>query len=115
MAHSNNNWLTSTGNWFKQQSHFYAVIFVVVFGVLGTAFLLLSYGASNKGNQTLQPTADTFVNSAYPTEDFSNAKVLRTDGSPVKVSYLKFNVQVNGTISKAVLKVYANDANTAGY
>ena len=113
MAHRNSG-LTSTGNWFKQQSHFYAVIFVVIFGVLGTAFLLLSYGASNKVNQTLQPTADTFVNSAYPTTDFSNAKFLRTNSNPVKVPYLKFNVQVSGTISNAVLKLYTANANTAG-
>ncbi len=115
MAHRNNGKMTTVGDWFKEQSHFYAVIFVVVFGVLGTAFLLLSYGASNKANQTIQPSADTFVNAAYSTENFSNARLLRTDGSPVKLSYLKFNVQVNGTVSGAVLRVYPNTNNKSGY
>ncbi len=64
---------------------------------------------------TVKPTADTYASSAYPNADNSKSTDLRTNGSPVVRSFLKFNVQVKDTVTKAVLRVYATQANSAGY
>jgi fibronectin type 3 domain-containing protein len=58
--------------------------------------------------KTFYPAGDSYVTSAYPTANNSQSTILGTEGNPVIRSFLKFNVQVSGTITKAVLRVYAN-------
>lgn len=65
---------------------------------------------------TLNPAADAYVNSAYPTTNYGMSAQLRVDASPVTRSYLRFSVQlVSGPISKATLRIYANSSQTTGY
>jgi hypothetical protein len=59
--------------------------------------------------------ADSYVNSASPTTNYGTATTFRVDGSPDVHSYLRFDVSgVSGTISRAVLRIYANSSGTAG-
>ena len=61
------------------------------------------------------PVADTYVDSSKATVNFGGATTLRTDGSPLVNSYLRFNVtNVTGTITSATLLIYANSNLTGG-
>ncbi len=55
--------------------------------------------------------ADTYVDSSKPTTNFGHGTTLRTDGSPVVNSYLRFDVEgVSGVITNVTLRIYANSA-----
>lgn len=64
---------------------------------------------------TLTPTADSWVDASQPTVNNGTKSQLRADGSPVLVSYLKFNVQVAGTVSRATLRIFANSSHGVGF
>jgi hypothetical protein len=54
------------------------------------------------------------VNADTPTTNFGTATTLRVDGSPIVRSYLRFTVQgLNGTITRATLRIFANSASSA--
>jgi len=54
------------------------------------------------------------VNADTPTSNFGTGTTLRIDGSPIVRSYLRFTVQgLNGTVTKATLRVFANSASTS--
>ncbi len=64
---------------------------------------------------TVNPVADAHVNAAFPTTNYGTALELRADGSPVKRSYLRFNVAgLAGSVSKAVLRLYAKSSSSNG-
>jgi hypothetical protein len=64
---------------------------------------------------TFTPTADAFVNSNNPETNYGSRATLRVDASPVIRSYLRFTVQgLNGTVSRATLRIYANSASSQG-
>jgi len=72
--------------------------------------------ASSQQTVTLNPTADTYVDSSNPTVNHGTATPLRVDGSPLVYSYLKFDLSsVPGTITGLTLNVYATSSSTAGY
>jgi hypothetical protein len=59
--------------------------------------------------------ADAYVNADSPTTIYGSSTTLRADGSPDVHSYLRFNVQgLNGTVTKATLRVFANSALSLG-
>lgn len=65
---------------------------------------------------TFNPEADSYVNSSNPSTNYGTQTQLRGDGSPVVRSYLRFNVQgMNGAVTRATLRVYANSASSGGY
>ncbi len=55
----------------------------------------------------LTPTADTFVNSAQPLENFGSDSTLQSDGTPTKITYLKFDSMVlaGAIITAAKLRI----------
>jgi hypothetical protein len=54
------------------------------------------------------------VNSGSPTTNYGTQTTLRVDGSPIVRSYLRFTVQgVNGTVTKATLRIFANSASSS--
>ena len=63
------------------------------------------------------PSADAYVSQAKPTSNFGTATTLRTDASPkLERSYLRFDVtQLPGSVTKATLRVYANNRDRSGY
>ncbi len=65
---------------------------------------------------SLAPAADAYVSEDKPDAIYGRNKALRTDASPDMRSYLRFDMQqVNGTVLRARLRVYANTASSAGY
>ena len=68
------------------------------------------------GTLTFNPIADSYVNETSPTTNYGSLSSLRTDGSPILRSYLRFNVQgLSGNVTRATLRVFANSASSAGY
>ncbi|MBI4788604.1 MAG: hypothetical protein HY782_16350 [Chloroflexi bacterium] len=60
--------------------------------------------------------ADTWVSQANPTTIYGSGDSLRVDGSPDSHAYLRFTVQgLTGKVTKATLRVYANNASETGY
>ena len=75
-----------------------------------------SAGLGSPGNATFTPTADSYVDASAPTSNFGTRTQARLDGSPLVRTFLRFTVTgVQGTVNSAVLRVYANSAQTTGY
>jgi hypothetical protein len=66
---------------------------------------------------TFNPTADAYVLSTSAGSNFGTATNLRVDSSPDTHSYLRFAVSGvgSGTVQSAILRIYANTANTTGF
>jgi hypothetical protein len=65
---------------------------------------------------TFSPVADAYVNESSSTTNYGTSTQLRTDGSPIVRSYMRFDVRnLVGRITRATLRVYANSALSAGY
>jgi hypothetical protein len=66
---------------------------------------------------TFKATADAYVLKSSPGSNYGKATNLRVDGSPVTRSYLRFVVSglASGTVQSAILRIYANSANTTGF
>ena len=70
---------------------------------------------ASASNFTLVPVVDSYVNSGSPTMNYGSATTFRVDGSPIVRSYLRFDVQgLNGRVSRATLRIFANSAASAG-
>ena len=64
---------------------------------------------------TLNPVADAFVNQNYPDNNFGSNTSLKAVLSPVKNSYLKFDLAALAdlTIQSAVLRIYINNGSNS--
>lgn len=61
------------------------------------------------------PNADTFADASNPDTNYGNAATLEVDGSPVKITYIRFNVTgIAGDIEQASLKFAVTNASTDG-
>ena len=70
------------------------------------------------GGQTLtfNPVADSYTMANRPTSNQGSTTTVRLDSSPDNNSYLRFDVQgLNGTVSQATLRVYAQSSSSIGY
>ena len=65
---------------------------------------------------TLNPVANSYVDTSNPTKNFGTATTIRVDGSPIVNSYLRFNVTGVGasSISQVRLLIFANSASSSG-
>jgi len=71
---------------------------------------------ANLSSITLKPSADGYISETSPTSNFGASTTLRTDGSPIQRSYLRFDVPtLSGSITSATLRIYANSAVSVGY
>jgi len=63
------------------------------------------------------PSADAYVSQTRPTANFGSAKELLAGSRPkLRRSYLRFEVvNLSGTVAKATVRFYSNDANQAGF
>lgn len=65
---------------------------------------------------TFRPVADGYVREEVPDKPGSDPNQLRSDGSPIVRSYLRFDLsQVQGQILTATLHLYASSRSTQGY
>jgi acid phosphatase len=87
---------------------------VAVLAIVGAVGFASSATATT--TVTVAASADAYVNSRQPSDNFGAADMLRVDGSPTVLSYLRFDLTgVSGNVSKAELRVYANSESAAGY
>ncbi|MEJ7894444.1 MAG: DNRLRE domain-containing protein, partial [Solirubrobacteraceae bacterium] len=63
---------------------------------------------------TLKPTADAHTDASAPATNYGANSSMKVDAQALKISYLRFQPNVSGTITKATLRVYANKASTTG-
>ncbi len=62
------------------------------------------------------PSADSYTDASSPNTNKGTSTQIRIDNSPVVNSYLRFEVQgLNGSVTSAILRVYANSSSSAGY
>jgi hypothetical protein len=67
------------------------------------------------GSFNFLPDADAYVSSSCPITNYGTATILQVDNSPTVNSYLRFTVQgLNGTVTRATLRIYANSASSLG-
>lgn len=85
------------------------VALALVWGSLG---IVLAGPASAS---SFGPVADSFVDATRPAANFGTRTNLRLDGSPVKVSYLRFEVEGVGTTSSGVLRVFVESTHRLGF
>jgi hypothetical protein len=79
---------------------------LVAVAATAAAFLSLGAAASQAATVTFSASADTYVDSSRPTVNFGSLNKLRSDGSPVVRSYLRFDVQgLSGSVTKATLSL----------
>jgi len=65
---------------------------------------------------TFNPVADAYTDGSAATTNFGAAATLRVDGSPVSVSYLRFDVSgLGGPATSAVLRLYSETSHSSGY
>ncbi len=84
---------------------------VLAVGILATTVI----SASASSSASLKPVADTWTNSQSASTTYGSSTTLRVDGSPLGVALLRFDLSgASGPVSRAVLKLYANSANSAG-
>lgn len=90
-----------------------ALTLLVVYAVLPVRATSRSYAGSVF---TVNPDADTYVNSSNPDTNYGSSTQIRVDGLPIVRSYLRFNIQgLSDTVTKATLRVYANSFSSYGY
>lgn len=88
----------------------------------GLAFLLVAASmmgavepAEADSHSEFVPVADSYVESHNPDTNYGSSTIVRTDASPVRTTYVKFNIQGEGPVSSAVLRVYAQSTNNTGF
>ena len=94
----------------------FSMVSVILLAATGL-FVFSQPGPAKASNTlTLIPIADSYVNQSQPTTNYGANQSLRTDGSPIVNSYLRFNVSGIGTsqVSKITLRIYANSSSNGG-
>jgi hypothetical protein len=65
---------------------------------------------------TFDAIADTYVGEDLPAANHGSATELRTDASPIRRSFLRFDVSgISGTPIRATLRIFANSFSSAGF
>ena len=95
----------------------FASLFIAISLLVGATLVVNASAKAAPANApavTLNPVADAYVLQTSASTNYGMANNLRVDNSPVTRSYLRF-VVTGATIQSAVLRVYANSANPAGF
>jgi parallel beta-helix repeat protein len=80
--------------------------------VLALAPLQVASGAA--ANTTFVPVADSYVDAGTPSTNYGTAATIRTDASPVRKAYLRFDVQGGGGAQPVTLRLFAQSSNSTG-
>jgi hypothetical protein len=94
--------------------------YAVTAGVSGVAtpasFSMTNTAVTGPSVMTLNPVADSYVESDLPSTNFGTATVLNNVTTNDTRAYLKFTVAgLSGTITKATFKVYTQTSSGSGY
>jgi hypothetical protein len=68
------------------------IALLLVATLVAGSFLALTAPRAVAAVTTLNPVADSYVQADLPGSNFGTATAMKVDGSPVTVSYLKFDV-----------------------
>ena len=71
--------------------------------------------AEASSHREFTPIADSYVEAHNPDTNYGTLTTVRTDATPVRNTYIKLDVQGEGTVSSAVLRVYAQSSNSTGF
>lgn len=106
----------------KKAIYWFASLFVLVTLVFGSTLMAhatMQPAPLDALAVTINPVADAYVNSASPTSNYGTNASLRVDANSASImrSYLRFTVSGLGgvAVQSAMLRIYANSANTAGF
>jgi hypothetical protein len=84
--------------------------------VLAGVLVWLPRATATSETSRFTPAADAYVSQAAPDRNFGRSPALRTDAFPESErSYLRFAVQLPGTVTAAKLWLYAETASRTGY
>src|SRR3954447_12391342 len=77
---------------------------------------VLPAGAATLTSLTYRAVQSTYVSSAYPTKNFVGSNVLYTAASPIKVSYLTFDLTgVPTAVQSAKLQIWVRTSSSRGF
>ncbi len=104
----------------RKSIYWLASLFITLALIASTTLVAHAIGHASPLNAaagTFTPAADAYVISTSATTNYGTNTSLRVDSSPTTVSYLRFVVTgLNGAaVQSAVLRIYANSANTTGF
>ncbi len=104
----------------RKKIYWFASLFITLTLIVSTTLVAHATGSAaplSAPAGTFTPLADAYVIETSATTNYGTATTLRVDGSPVTTSFLRFAVTgLNGAaVQSALLRVYANSANTSGY
>lgn len=87
-----------------------------VSGVLASLLigLVAQVPAATLASTSFNPVADAFVAAEHPVSNYGSRAYLRTDASPVRIGYLRFDVQGVGPASSARLRIYFESGSKVG-
>jgi len=104
----------------RKTIYWFASLFITLTLIVRTTLVAHATGSAaplSAPAETFTPLADAYVIETSATTNYGTATTLRVDASPITASFLRFAVMgLNGAaVQSAVLRVYANSANTSGY
>jgi parallel beta-helix repeat protein len=79
------------------------------------AFAVIAFMPARADAAAFIPVADTYVDAEVPTAVYGTRTALKTDASPTKNAYLRFNVQGVGPTPSARLRLFATSTNKNGF
>jgi hypothetical protein len=87
------------------------IALTLLVALVGATLLTLGNSSTGATSSTLAPVADSYVQADKPGTNFGTATSIKVDGSPVTVSYLRFEVKGLGApVAKATLTVFTPTA-----
>lgn len=88
-------------------------VLVLTAVLVGSGLTVVGATPASASTITLNPVADSYVQSDLPTANFGTVTSVKVDGSPVTTSYLKFDVQgLAAAPGKATLRVFKSLSTT---
>src|SRR5215210_4586447 len=87
-----------------------------IFLVIGAASTSSTAAAAALQTATVTPVADAYVDAGRPNNAFGTKGDLKADATPVKRTFIRFDVQgVSGTVTKATLRLFARRGTSVGF
>jgi acid phosphatase type 7 len=93
------------------------ILLSLVFGSSSVVHATAQTASLNTPAVTFTPVADAYVVASSASSNYGKSVSLRVDNSPVTRGYMRFIVSGlnGGAVQSAILRIYANSANTTGF
>lgn len=88
-------------------------VLAVTAALIGGGLMVVGASPAAASTMTLNPVADSYVQSGQPASNFGTATSVKVDRSPVTTSYLKFDVQgMTSAPAKATVRIFKSLSTT---